>query len=213
MRGDMALWMLTKFAMLFFIILLAATLVGFEERERKGICESFSQTISDTISSRLNQVINSPSEDEKRVYSFQAALAQGQSELQRYQVNLSFYLDSDDPILSVQTLAFGEHECGAGSHIGIPKDLEVYAMRGDNEERITGEATLTADPSAVENRSYYLVFIRCAQKLKSEGAPPRKFLFVQDCRESDARRCLDFSKPPLDKLGSTSEIGCGFANT
>ncbi|MFH1750789.1 MAG: hypothetical protein ABH863_03865, partial [Candidatus Micrarchaeota archaeon] len=88
-RGQMAMWILTKFALLFFIVSLFAIIFIFEQNARSQTCRMQSQRIADGIANRLSQILDSPVDDEQRSFPFELGLQLGQNDLGRYVVNIT----------------------------------------------------------------------------------------------------------------------------
>lgn len=93
-RGQIELWMLTKMAMLFFIVALAFIMTGFGTQEKKAVCAAQAQAVAGSIASSVSQVVNAPAEDERRIFPLEAVLSVGSLEYSRYVV---FITDSREP--------------------------------------------------------------------------------------------------------------------
>jgi len=205
-RGDMALWMLTKFAMLFFIFALAYIVFRLGAFHEKDVCQTQSRVISDGIASRISQVVFSPVEDERRVYSFESAIRLGQG-VGRYSVEMTLYGRGEKQLLSIWTRATGtQGKCEAANSVTIGNPAIAYVKpigedRSQMEQWKNRETDASADPKRLlkpsetttfYEKSRYLVIIKCSSKVLDANGQPRKYLFIENCAQQDPELCIKF---------------------
>ena len=202
----MAMWTLTKMAMLFFIIALSLIIMSFAGRERQSLCINRAQAVASGVGSAIAQVINSPLEDERTVYPLESVLTVGQSDYERYYISITNHSvepgSPDSPYMVVEVTTDNPN-CGAGTKVGFPKELKVSYISSNDTIKIGGiefkGMTLTPskpdlpDP-APKTRSKYVTIIRC----QSKHWPPDRSLFIQDCKQPDSAACLSFNATDND---------------
>lgn len=93
MKTQMALWILSKTSMVFFIIALFAIVVAGTDLWKKSFCSSQADVLASQITDLANQIINSPLEDEKRIFALEPALSVGSETLQKYNIYITFIPD------------------------------------------------------------------------------------------------------------------------
>ncbi|MFH1257843.1 MAG: hypothetical protein ABIG96_00865 [Candidatus Micrarchaeota archaeon] len=209
-RGQMAMWMLTKFAMLFFIFALFSIILVFEQRERGNVCKLQAQRIADSIANRLNQIIDSPVEDEQRSYVFEPSLNVGRDDDARYGVNVTYrhYKDDNKQSLIVEVLSPGISDCYGVARTDFKgKDVRLHSFVRNNiivDKAAYNETILPLSPSdkVPLDKTVYMIAIKCGSKT---SYPPDKFLFIEDCMHNDPDQCLNFDTPPVNE-----EETCGF---
>ncbi len=235
-RGEIALFVLTKIAMLFFILALALILTSASGVFKASLCEGQAQLEAERISSILTQVINSPLEDERRVYAFEPILSIGSDDLARYEINITnFQQDPAYPTscpsgagttsggctgflqVLVQT---SRQECGAGSPAPY-KDFKIQLFSTASNmvdtnslhRAAAGAGVLTIQPS----RSDIEVSGDCQPggcrskylvviKCKKKSFPADNYLFVEDCRSANPESCLKFSSTTSDSSADLKSI-------
>lgn len=176
-RGQIALWMLTKFAMVFFIILLAAIMVTYSDTQKEAICRTQAQAMARNLAATLTNVINSPVEDERKVFALQSSLSVGKKQLERYIINVTNIPSERDP--------------GAGSlvvHVKSGSGCEGYASAAYDSGLVLANPNsllsawaphqdLVLKPSDLQRRDYYLIMVKCKPK-KSGGYD---YLYMARC--------------------------------
>lgn len=205
MRGQIELFALTKFAMLFFIFGLALILVSYGDREKNALCSSRGELIAKGIGSAFTQVINSPAEDERKVFPLEAALATGQDSFSKYNVSIVDRNNGVQKMLVIRVNSASTN-CFGGASAGYPSGLTLHyeAPLFDSEHQepvLTGPAAgstmLWLMPSELyEKRSRYLILIKCsAKQLIGSDTVPKKHLFIQDCAGPDPNpdHCLSLN--------------------
>lgn len=206
-RGQIELWMLTKFGMLFFIMALFAIIFVYQTAQQKQTCQSEAAGISGGIAGRIAEVIQSPAEDEARAYPLPPSFSLGRENKARYYVNVTL-LEKTGPAAQagkegsiIVEVAPSTAECKVGP--GVPfSGLEGVLLRGGKvrQEGQVARGTLTrtvmelnpnriVQSTGVAVRSEYLMIIRCGSKT----LPKKSYLFLQDCTQPEVSSCLDFS--------------------
>ncbi|VVB67746.1 Uncharacterised protein [Candidatus Norongarragalina meridionalis] len=183
-RGQIALWMLTKFAMIFFIGALALILLGMSSREQTGLCDEQSGRVESSISGAVVQVLSSPIEDERKVYPFEPSLSFGRSDFELYSVNITKHVTDETKSFIVDVLPRSP-TCKASGSVGIDADVKVH-LSGSRLSQSSEGPRLTLEPSNAKARSYYLVIIKCATK----KWPTERHLFLQDCTSNNPAECI-----------------------
>ncbi|MBI4360562.1 hypothetical protein HY572_02190 [Candidatus Micrarchaeota archaeon] len=208
MRAQIALWMLTKFAMVFFIILLAVIMVSFTDTEKQAICRTQANAIAQSVASTIINVINSPVEDERKVFSLEPSLSVGQKQLERYTINISNIVSQSNPdtgSLVVNVLTVGG--CSAGASASYDRSLKLAdpdtLVRLWQDSRQGGQTIIELKPSDIYVRDYYLVLAKCRPK---EKALP-SYLFLRKCSAPLGQTVdPDVDCPPYLELASGAAL-------
>ncbi len=226
----MALWILTKLAMLFFIFMLAALMVSLSGSFRSALCDDQARLTAQRLTNGVAGVINSPLEDERKVLPLEAVLSAGRADFERYTLNITdapaLEQDAAAPpgtppekvrtgeiILTLDTSA----GCTGGGRAAY-RDFQVTLLGGpDNpvalspplwQTALHDSQTLTATPSELdEKRTNYLVVIKCTRKV----FPPIKQLYIHACQTEDPIGCIDFQPPAgsaPNRVASEIELKC-----
>lgn len=195
LKAQLELWMLTKMAMLFFIVALSLIILNISNIEKAGLCKEQAMATSRLISSSINQVTTGSSEDEILTFKFQPTLAAGGEKTDRYVVNLSVKeLQSNKMQLSIKVAALNDKTCEASSTVfldqrktsrNIKLQATPYQPRTENSEE--GRVlTLMPSNSKIEQRTRFLVIAKCSEKVFG-GTQHLRFI---DCGEIDPERCV-----------------------
>ena len=176
-RGQIALWMLTKFAMVFFIILLAAMLVSFSDAQKESICRTQAQSMARNIASTVANVINSPVEDERKVFTLESSLSVGKSQLERYIINITNIRSASEPKTG-SLVVHVKSGSGCEGYARAPYDaslvlVEPVAM----QSRWAHEGNLTLKPSDLQRRDYYFIMAKCRPKQAGFSS----YLYLRQC--------------------------------
>jgi len=183
-RGQIALWMLTKFAMIFFIGALALILLSMSSHEQSGLCDEQAQRVENSISGSLTQVLSSPIEDERKVYPFESSLSVGRADFELYSVNITKHVSGDASTFVIDVLPKSP-TCKAAGSIGIDSDVVVH-FSGPRRYGTAEGPRLTLEPSSAKQRSYYLVVIKCSEKKWPAG----KHIYLEDCIANNPAECI-----------------------
>jgi len=184
--------MLTRFAMVFFIMSLALIVLMFSSTEQKGLCRTQAELAARQIASSINQVLTSPAEDERKLIPLVAALNVGEQDMARYTVNITKRYDSKTLVIGV---AAQSKECVAFQSVGygnITEDNVKFVpshnppgMSEDEDPHLIKESfganvfkTLQLTPSTPSDRTSYLVVLKCRDKSRFRG---ENFLYLQNC--------------------------------
>ena len=197
MKGQIALWMLTKFAMVFFIFALALILVSVADRQGKAICEAEAQGTASSIAGAIVNVINSPVEDESKVVSLEAALSAGKEVFQKYTVSLK---KREQGILVQVSAGAG---CTAFGSAPFDKTTDVHL------------ASMELTPSKAFDRTRYLVLVKCQPKTLAGGRLFARQVFFDNCKDPDVSKCRGLGSAEIDACcgwsGSASQAACSRA--
>jgi hypothetical protein len=186
--GQIALWMLTKMAMVFFILALALVLIGLSNKEKSGLCTARADSVVQNVRSQVVGVVNAPIEDELKVIPLERVLATGSEDFQRYNLTVTWRKDRTGK----QTLVFEANavskQCSAGSSMAV-SGVQVHLAPAVQKN---SAFVLTSEPSKKYGEtpppSLYLIVLKCAKK----EWPSTKHLFVEDCWRELPSECLSF---------------------
>ncbi|NYZ77902.1 hypothetical protein H0N96_00690 [Candidatus Micrarchaeota archaeon] len=193
-RAQIALWMLTKFAMIFFILALALILLGYSGAEKTTLCVTRAQGLASAIRSNIANVLTAPVEDERKVIPLERVLSIGQSDYVKYGITITNRIPGGDQpnSLIIEVVPTGAKDCNGGGNVAYPKEATlVYGgfPAGDKEK-------LELDPYggiAGAERSWYLVILKCKTKYWQEGGP-KEYIYLDNCRDSQLIGCIDFAQ-------------------
>ncbi len=195
LKGDMSLWILTKFAMIFFIFALALIITFFGKLQQEQVCSEQAGLAAKTIASRISQVVYAPVEDERRVYKMPPAIQLGEGRA-RYELNITLIGETaDDKFLSIQLRPIGTTlSCGGGNAVSVPKTNVVFVDPGNSktlkDPSSSIDSPLEMHPSELENpattRSKYLVVLKCSRKI----LPANSYLYLHNCVREKEEECL-----------------------
>ena len=203
LRGQIALSMLTRFSMVFFILMLFAIMVSFSNRQKEGVCDIQAQAMAKQIASTFTNVINSPTEDERKVLALLPAVSN-----ERYWMEIENLPSSTNPRagnlrVEVKTNA----QCSGGARASYDESIVI------DRQTLVPKKTFLVFPSNTTSRDFYLVLVKCRPK-----KPPLKdYLFLENCRglltqDVDPDKCL-----PLEVDSALSpnrvEACCGWRGT
>lgn len=201
-RAQIELSMLTRFAMIFFIISLAAMMLNLSSMEKSHLCSSQAQSLTQAIAGQISQVINSPVEDERRIYPLTGSFAIGKEEFSRYNINITKHYDQKQKSNSftVEVAPLVDASCNSRSDVYFNK-TGVQFIPPTEITNLRGDEILVLDPSTpdIKSRSRYLVIIKCQPKQWGQG----RVIFIEDCRNPDPTTCASLES-------ETIKLCCGF---
>ena len=208
-KGGFELWILTKIAMLFFIIALAAIMLSMSNIQKNASCSNQAQNSVDSIGAKISQLLYSPSEDERQAYSFTTILPLGEGGA-KYTLNMTFReRESNASYLSLE-IASPSAGCNAGTivAVGNQTSTEVILFSRPGMNFAKQNDFYLFEPSLLDyaSRSKYMVLVKCTQK-RPGG---KKLIFIEDCKEDDYSKC---SMLNFDKAGNVIDMCCGWDNT
>ncbi len=191
-RAQIALWMLTKFAMIFFILALALILLGYSGAEKTNLCVTRAQGLASAIRSNIANVLTAPVEDERKVIPLERVLSIGQSDYVKYGIKITNRMPGGDQpnSLIIEVVPTGAKDCNGGGNVAYPKEATIVFMGGGDKD------TLPLDPYggiAGAGRSWYLIVLKCKTKYWQEGGP-KEYIYLQDCPYQDPKGCIDFTQ-------------------
>ncbi|HIH20748.1 TPA: hypothetical protein HA244_05770 [Candidatus Micrarchaeota archaeon] len=214
-RGQIEMSVLTRFAMVFFIMALAAIMLMFSNREQRGLCTTQAELNAQQIASSINQVLTSPSEDERLVIPIVAALSVGERDRARYTVTItkrpsqkifSIGVSTESKDCSgFQSVGYGQMEEGNiffQSRLNTPAHVVIETFGGESLDM------LKLTPSLPTDRTSYLIVLKCKHKTFN-GA---EYLYLQNCNYAppgetsvSPEQCLKLDNADIDKPEA-----CGF---
>jgi hypothetical protein len=203
LRGQMAMFILTKFAMLFFIMALFTIILIFEQNTRNLSCSQQAQIVANRIANRIAQVIDSPAEDEQRSFVFENSIVLGKSDEARYSVNITYreYASKAQKII-IDIVPKGVSKCNTMAVVDFTNKTVSLASRPGQVINTINHANfkdevMQLNPSAQtqNERSTYLTIIKCGSK----SYPPRQYLFLEDCVQKDPTLCLNFESAEVNR--------------
>ncbi|MBI5224474.1 hypothetical protein HY989_01240 [Candidatus Micrarchaeota archaeon] len=208
-KAQMAMWILTKFGMLFFIVGLFSIIFVFQDNAKKQSCTTQAQGIADSISNKINQIVDSPIEDEQRSIVFDKSIPLGKEQGTGYFVSINDTQYKNTPksgALIIEVTSKSYKYCSGASRVDYSKTT-VSLFPSSNErsfQSATSKYNINSivfspsdnDPAKI---SYYLVAIKCSSK----SYPPTKYLYIQDCTQNDPNLCYSFNTAEIDDK-------CGF---
>ncbi len=180
--------MLTKFAMVFFIMLLAFIMVSFTDTEKQAICRTQAQAVAQSLASTLTNVINSPVEDERKVVSLESSLSLGRTDLSRYTIQIQHVKNEGgkggflnvlvqtppgcDPLDSARPC-----QCDGRGRASYEEDTRVVNPENLGSSLWPDKTVLLLEPSNTRRRDYYLVAAKCQPKTKGFS----NYLYLAKC--------------------------------
>lgn len=197
------MWMLTKMAMIFFILALALVLVGLSAKEKAGLCEARANGVVQNIRSQVVGIVSAPIEDERKIIPLERVLATGSEDFQQYNLTITWRNTTDGQSLAFEALAASK-KCRSGSFLLLP-DYVVHFV-SEPKQASGGAWVMTAEPSkrygGKTPPSLYIIVLKCSTK----EWPFEKHLFLEVCGNNEPNTCLlDFNKADIDKC-------CGWSN-
>jgi len=217
MQRGQSMWILTKMAMIFFIGSLALLLLIFGGFTRIGLCKASAEASSNRVATAINQIINSPLEDERRVVFVEPALAIGESKSARYNMTITNRVLNDPakPFNTLLILAQSQQEadCRGGIAVNYQKSfhdnnrLFLLSPRSVSSPSSEFRQTITLKPSVLSTEPDYLLRTKfvIVMKCTSKTIAQEKYLFIQDCVEESEAGCIKFDSA-LVLSGSGNEI-------
>lgn len=212
-------------AMLFFIVALAAILVSLSGYERTSLCSQEARTVSLTLAQSINEIINSPLEDERRVIKLKSTVSVGNGISGRYNITISRRTTSDPALSELGIDVLSESgQCSAGISLKYPAALDTASPKrlvlmpgagatGRSGASATGRVRewITLKPSAYkpgDPRSQFLGLVKCTQKSVAGGARGPYYIFIQDCTDPDSDKCVSLGVG--ETAAGRDDGNCGF---
>ncbi|MFH0973371.1 MAG: hypothetical protein V1817_01110 [Candidatus Micrarchaeota archaeon] len=214
-KAQIALWMLTKMAMVFFILALALVLVGLSAKEKSGLCEALAESLVQNVRSQVVGVVSAPIEDERKVIPLERVLSTGREDFQRYNLTVTWRekgtrgTQDYQQTLVIEAKAASTN-CDSGSSLLVPSDYKIHFKGSPQNIKITPRTTsqgavveLTAEPSKLygASPSLYLIILKCSTKSWTF----EKHLFIEDCKNENPATCWNFETDVIAKC-------CGWGN-
>lgn len=192
-RGQIALWMLTKFAIVFFIIALSLVMLNFANAERDNLCSTQARVMALSVASSFDNLFNSPVEDERKVMPLEMALSVGRDNLARYSIILLNKQKSGgggNIVITVNTSAgcVGVASSSYGAKIrfnGLPADKPVLINPSQGD---------------YVDLAKYLILMKCKPKFIGMD----NYVFVEACKNENPDTCQRLDTGGIEKC-------CGWA--
>lgn len=197
-KAQIELWMLTKIAMLFFIIALAAIALNISNTEKSALCGEQTLSTARAIAANINQIIATPAEDARLVYRFEPSLSISKEQFgERYEVNLT---ERDLPgagetsgrvQLSVVVSPSSNRECERTATVFYDKrkTSTKYILSGGEItpaiSRGTRFVTLKPSNPDFQERTRYLVIVKCTEKTFQGN----EHIYLDDCKNDNSNSC------------------------
>lgn len=223
-------------AMIFFIGALAVIIVLFGGIVKGGLCQASAQSTNMRIANAINQVINSPLEDERRVLPLETSLAIGESKSSRYSITISKRTPdktAESGFLIISTQSEIDPSCASALQVSYPKSYEFDERLPSSDKakqrlflvssgrdtdanfppgdvfnkRITILPSLAKETTA-NRRSEFIVVMGCTSKTVTR----EKHFFVQDCAlhpPFDPKDCINFDTADVVENNNIRSI-CSF---
>ncbi|OIO23929.1 hypothetical protein AUJ65_02655 [Candidatus Micrarchaeota archaeon CG1_02_51_15] len=202
-KAQIELSMLTRFAMIFFIVSLAALMMGLSNREKAQLCSAQSSELASSIASQVNQVLTSPVEDERKVFPLTASLASGKEEYSRYQIKLT----NKPPVegstrgyILIEVRPLATTECRTTVPVYYDADLlggiTLAGAGGDDGPLVDemGESIIFQPSTRSGEPSWFLTILKC----KPKHVEFKTQLWIEDCRHENPAQCTNFIDPVID---------------
>ncbi|MCL5011564.1 MAG: hypothetical protein M1594_01565, partial [Candidatus Marsarchaeota archaeon] len=169
-KSQIELWMLSKFAILFFILALAIFLFTVSETEKSGLCSTEAGAQSTLIANSISSVLNNPVEDQQMVVKLPPAITLG-SGLSAYTINVTLIEQSNAPsIINIQSQST-QIGCSSQQSVFFPNNTIVNFFNDSTSVSPTPlngtniqQTVLTASPSGLNTRTHFFIIIKCTNK-------------------------------------------------
>lgn len=167
-RGQIELWMLTKMAMLFFIVALAMVITGFATQEKKTTCAAQASAVAQSITGAISQVVNAPAEDERKVFPLEPTLSIGSAEFSTYVIFVSDHHDTANSRKFISVSVQGrDRDCTGGDSVAYPISV-VSGLTSDDtalrSQQLPVESGFLLEQSVCSCRSGTLTGDQCRIK-------------------------------------------------
>ncbi len=214
-KSQIELWMLSKFAILFFILALAIFLFTVSQSEKSGLCSVEAGSQAQIISNSISNVLNNPIEDQQLVVKLPSAITLG-SGLSAYLVNITYTNQSAGPsLIAVQAFSNTGNCVSNPQTVSFSSNVNVnfIDVNGDNlplspvKNTNINQMVLSANPSFVSlPNQFFLLVIKCTSKSKPTLPP---YLFVITCVQTKLSLCSGYGIYNTNNL--LINKACGFS--
>ena len=209
-RAQLELWILTKIAMLFFIISLSFIAINISNTEKSALCGEQALATANIIASNVNQVLASPVEDARVVYKFEPTIPVSKDKFgERYEVWLTTHEtgDANKVQLSIVVTPLGDASCKRRVSLFYdPHRVEPHFYSNAVEvnpdttiSRQEGIVKLQPSSKDITQRTRYLVIVKCKDKSTFNGI---SYIYFDDCKNSDAVACSPLEPPAYEVCGT-----------
>ncbi len=195
-KGQLELNILTKMAMLFFIISLSFIALNISNTEKSALCGEQALATGKIIASNINQALSAPVEDVRIVYKFEQTIAVSKDKFgERYEVLLAEHENPESTQFSVIVKPSSDASCERRVNLLYDKS-KVQTEFFENGNPVVlqsgvspGENVVVLKPSDrdLNKRTKFLVILKCTDK----SAGPGGIVHVKfdNCGNPDASAC------------------------
>ncbi len=205
LKASIALWILTKFAIVFFIFALGAILTTYGFAYREKLCEEQANFIARQVLASINSVVISPAEDEIKTFKLEPTIRFTKDDFAVYDINItalpkaetakSFIVDVVAPGRCASKLSIKFESADESKKIDKVYFVDYLPGGTPPKDEISQGEVFTFKPFNVKepaSSSRFLVFLKCTKKEVEQDGTYSKFLFIQGCRKDDSKECLNF---------------------
>ncbi len=195
LKAQMELWVLTKIAMLFFIISLALIAVNISNTEKSALCGEQALATGRIIASNINQVLTAPVEDARVVYKFEPTIPVSKEKYgERYEVWLATRETSGNKAqLSIVVNPLSDEKCRRRTSLfydNLKVSTLFYSSAVQIPPRIDvspGESVVMLTPSDknIDKRTRFLVIVKCREKTPGGNT----VIYFDDCKQDNSNAC------------------------
>ena len=196
-KAQLELWVLTKIAMLFFIISLAFIAINISNTEKSALCGEQALATSRIIASNVNQMLSAPVEDGRVVYRFEPTIPISKEKFgERYEVLLTRKANAVSGQVQFSIVVKPLSDSACTKRVSLFYDsTKVSTAFFSNGGPITpvnlyGEEVITLTPSDrdLSKRSKFLVIVKCREKRFGGNT----VIYFDDCKNDDPNACSSF---------------------
>ncbi|MFH0714080.1 MAG: hypothetical protein V1722_00365 [Candidatus Micrarchaeota archaeon] len=200
--AQIELFMLTKMAMLFFIISLAFIALNISNMEKEALCGEQALSTAKIISSNINQALNAAVEDSRTVYKFEPTISTSRERYSRYVIWLAERETPGNDRVQLSVVVKPESEPNCMRRVSVVYDknkIKTNFAQDTNPKSLDptispGEQVFVIEPTNRETPSKFLVIVKCRDKL----LPQQSYLFFDDCKSSNPSSCSTLEPPAYD---------------
>jgi hypothetical protein len=202
--------------MLFFIFALAGILLQMSVMQKQGACDTQAFNSVNTLTSKLSQVLFSPSEDEKQTYSLPPAIETGGGNV-LYQLNITYSEKTTEGVSNGRLFFYinplSEIDCSSGTNIALGDTskfiLAFVNQYGEVNKAVPDEPFVLTPSGSIDGlkRSRYIIILKCSEK-SPNGI---NYIFIQDCHKESITECteLNFNSGMIKACcGWSDKAGC-----
>ncbi|MFH1247210.1 MAG: hypothetical protein V1644_02405 [Candidatus Micrarchaeota archaeon] len=209
MKAQLEMWILTKIAMLFFIIALALIALNISNMEKSALCGEQALATANVIASNINQVLASPVEDARVVYKFEPTIPVSKDKYgERYEVWLSEHVIAGQNKVQLSVIVNPLSDLNCKRRVSLfYDDDKVDTFFYSSTFQIVPDETISPQEKIVKlepslknvlERTKFLVIIKCKEK-KLHGI---SMIYFDNCKNDQSNQCS-----PFDPFSPYAECG------